>query len=203
MDITIQDGKIQLPNSSFLEEKIEFLLYLSSHSKFVFPLHRMIIIEGKLSCACFRRRSCKSPGKHPAMPWHKPPDPKEPQTQVWIRNHVKQWPDCGWGIHLGLSQIMVVDVDPRNYDMGDRFNLLYTLGIDFDKPQVKTGGGGWHWYLGGGADHDPVLGVKDPGGKRSCCRQFARGVEFLSGQHYVVLPFSPHASGKWYERGAM
>ena len=203
MDTTTQSDKTQLPRFFEISEKIEYLLSLVDLGYWIFPLHDMTWVDGKPRCTCHLGERCPGPGKHPDGKWSQPLDPALSWTKEYIRNIVALWPDRGWGLHAGRSSLCVLDVDPRHGGNETLAELVRVWQISLDEPTTKTGGGGSHRFYSADSLVDQIKGWPLPSGKRSTNIALGPGVEFFSGQHYVVLPYSPHASGGWYAPGSM
>ncbi len=88
-------------------------------------------------------------------------------------------PDCNWGVACGVSNLVVVDLDPRN---GALEGQLDELPASFT---VRTGGGGWHVYFRGQCKGRTGL---------------MPGVDLQSSGKYVVLPGSVTDSAYTVER---
>lgn len=182
-------------------EKIAYLHGLLDLGYHIFPLHDLAINSAGPHCGCRLGGRCPGPGKHPLSQWSKPLDPADPQSRRYIENIVTEWPDRGWGLHVGLSGLCVLDVDPRNGGVEGLRALQQRLGLELLPPTVHTGGGGEHYYFRAPASCDPRRGLVGRNGASRCTIQLVSGVEIFFGQHYVVLPMSPHASGGWYIQG--
>lgn len=198
METIAQSVKSQVSRFFEIPEKISFLQGQLDLGRPIFPLHDMIRPGGIAHCGCNLGTRCPGPGKHPLIAWSKPLDPKDPQARRYIDAVVRQWPERGWGLHLGLSGLAVLDIDPRHGGNESAADLVRNLDLPLRWPTVATGGGGVHYYFQAPADTDPVKGVRGLNGHTSTNIALGAGVEWLSGQHYVVLPYSPHASGGWY-----
>ena len=134
-------------------------------------------------CAC-GKHGCKNLAKHPigALAPHGVKDAStDPQT---IRAWWRRYPLANIGIGTGPeSGLVVVDIDPRNGGHPDRLPGKMPL-----TPKVRTGGGGWHFYLG-----HPGNGVKFPKELPDC-----KGVDLKARGGFVVAPPSLHVSGRPY-----
>ena len=193
---TIVNGP--LPLFFKVSEKVSYYNGLIDLGYFIFPLHRLFWIEGNPSCDCHLGTECQSPGKHPSGKWSNPLNPSDPQARRCVQAIIEHWPDRGFGIHIGLSGLIVIDVDPRNGGDTGLEKLSLQMGCDLGKPYCITGGLGKHFYYRAPPNCDPRKGWTGPNGVSSTNVLLAPGVELLSGQHYVVLPYSPHKSGRWY-----
>ena len=107
----------------------------------IVPLHN--IDSGK--CSCRRKSACGTPGKHPRLSgWITKGSTEISQLRKWW----KQWPLANIGIVTGqVSDIVVIDVDAKSGGL----ETLRQLNAEYPELQstfaVKTGGGGWHFYL--------------------------------------------------------
>src|SRR3972149_5287990 len=116
--------------------------------------------------------------KIPLVPW------KELQTRRATRKEIINWftsyPEANVGIVLGkVSNLMVVDIDPRNGGSYEEFKDVKTV-------KVKTGGGGWHIYF----QYDE--GFHNLSSIRS-------GIDIKTEKGYAVAPPSIHQSGDLYK----
>jgi predicted P-loop ATPase len=150
------------------------LWYARERGWYVFPTHGIV----NSNCTCGRGLACHAPGKHPRTAHGYSDASIDPrQIEEWFR----KWPDSGIGIATGLSDLVVVDIDPRN--RGDQ--TLSTLPPIPPTPRVLTGGGGWHYYL-----------KKPPGGKFPS-GVLAQGIDLKSDGGYVLAPPSIHIQGQY------
>jgi len=100
-----------------------------------------------------------------------------------IRAWWSRVPNAGIGISLHPSDLVVVDVDPRNDGVASLANLVSELGPLPRTVTALTGGGGWHYLL------------RAPKVETQC--KIAPGVELLANGYIVVAP-SIHPSGNAY-----
>ena len=157
----------------------------------IFPVHSVIVASetAEFKCTC-GNLGCKSPGKHPSVIGGF----KEATTDL---DKINNWWGCGGthrdhniGIVPGLSDLVVIDIDPKN--AGDRGldKLIAKYGqMGFDTaPRVCTGGGGNHFYFQA-YPNDPLSNASGalPG-----------GIDVRGCSGYVVAPPSLHISGKPY-----
>lgn len=192
---TFDDDK---PKVSFLPEnpKLSFLLSCLRRGWYIFPLHLLIPEpSGAFRCSCGGGTACLGLGKHPIGRWSKPWDPKNPQTEKRLVAYLEKWHDRGFGIHLGLSGLVCLDVDPRNGGNESLARLQSAGLVPSIEPHVITGGGGRHLYFTAPANVHDRLGWFGPNRQRRCHVELSPGIDWLSGQHFMVLPFSPHKSG--------
>ena len=151
---------------------------------YIFPIHRIATVGGTPACGC-GQAGCKDMGKHPAIRWREGSTNKLSEVRrLWARR-----PYSGIGLDCGKSGLYVVDIDPKNGGESSLAELNTTHGEDWhDTRTVATGGGGWHFYFrnlpGDKAMHNTIL---------------APGVDTRGHGGYVVLPPSPHKSGRNYE----
>ena len=134
---------------------------------------------------CRMEQLCRSPGKHPLTPNGVKYATTTPDI---IKDWWAKWPRANIGICTGRqSNLLVLDVDPRNGGDETLKQLIAQYGKLPETPLCATGGGGWHYYfqhpgaiqLGGKDSRYPGLDVKGNGG-------------------YVAAPRSGHYSGGVY-----
>lgn len=147
----------------------------------VLPLHTPMPVPSFSDCSC-GHRTCSSVGKHPrtAHGVHDATTDLEQIMEWW-----DEWPDANIGIATGVvSNLIVVDVDPRNG--GDE--SFKELTARHGKPSMGlsawTGGGGYHLFFK--YKDQPV--VYRP----------AKGIEIKADGGYIVAAPSLHASGEYY-----
>lgn len=175
--------------AKFYREMEEQLAAYASLDWVIFPLHRIIRDKetGERRCNCHGGRAgenhCPGAGKHPRVLWSQM---NEPAGTRRIERWNSEQPSQGWAIHLGPSNVCVLDIDPRNggtkslIDLAERFGIPKTL-------SSTTGSGGQHFYF------------NDDGQFPDCTKiDLAPGVELLRGRHIAILPPSPHKSGGSY-----
>lgn len=147
----------------------------------VFPL-QWITDEGKCSCG---NGDCQNAGKHP-MTEHGFKDATKQFARIdrWWRAS----PHANVGIATGkVSNLFVVDIDPRNGGDASLKRLVEAHGPFPDTVCVKTGGGGDHLY------------VAHPGGNHAGWQKHvAAGIDICADGSYVVGAGSSHKSGKPY-----
>lgn len=143
----------------------------------VVPLHHVIDDV----CSCRKGMDCPSPGKHPRTA-HGVKDASADPEQV--RKWWQRWPNANIGIACGAaSQLIVVDVDPRNG--GSLAAIEARYGTLPPTVQSETGGGGLH-----------ILFRADSG--KSCDPPGVAGVNILADGKMFVAPPSLHHSGRRY-----
>lgn len=105
---------------------------------------------------------------------------KEKATREQITEWFNKYPKANFAVVTGkISNIVVVDIDPRHGGSDEYFKDIHTL-------IVKTGGGGWHYYFlyeEGIQNHVGIL----------------PGIDVRGEGGYVVLPPSSHKSGNSYQ----
>ena len=152
-------------------------------------------------CTC-NRDDCGSPGKHPL--WRDWPekgisDPTKVDG-LWLGTNLGVRREGGLGVPIGprtspnigiltggASNLLVLDVDPRNGGDETLFDLERVHGPLPETAQVITGSGGSHYYF--------VLdeGVMVPS------VTFGQGLDIKSHRGFVVAPGSVHGNGLTYE----
>jgi hypothetical protein len=137
----------------------------------------------RASCSC-RDPSCGQPGKHPlgALVPHGVNDATCNRARVlaWWTRH----PQANIGLATG-HRFDVLDVDGPEGAHAIR-ELAATHDLHSSGPLVRTGGGGWHYYLAPSG-----LGNARPAGLKH--------VDWRGRGGYVVAPPSRHASGHPYQ----
>lgn len=142
------------------------------------PIHP--VIEGR--CACKSGEKCGSPGKHPTLGRGYKPTADAPEiVKLW-----GQFPGANIGIFPGPSDLVILDIDPRNGGEESLADIKSKHPFP-DTPMVHTGGGGWHFYF---RRPSGVLELRSG--------VLAPGVEVKADTGYVVAPPSMHYSGKEY-----
>jgi hypothetical protein len=138
---------------------------------------------GRMACSC-RDPGCGQPGKHPlgSLVPHGVKDATCNRARIlaWWTRH----PQANIGLATG-HRFDVLDV---NGPAGEHAiqALAATHGLTSSGPLVRTGGGGWHYYLA-----STGLGNAQP-------RELEH-VDWRGQGGYVVAPPSRHASGHPYE----
>jgi Bifunctional DNA primase/polymerase, N-terminal len=134
-------------------------------------------------CSC-RDPDCGQPGKHPlgALVPHGVKDATSNRARVlaWWTRH----PQANIGLATGHA-FDVLDVDGP---AGERAigQLAAAHGLQSSGPLVRTGGGGWHFYL-------------TPTGLGNVHPQGLQHVDWRGRGGYVVAPPSRHANGHHYQ----
>jgi Bifunctional DNA primase/polymerase, N-terminal len=134
-------------------------------------------------CSC-RDPGCGQPGKHPlgSLAPHGVKDATTNRARVlaWWTRH----PQANIGLATGHA-FDVLDVDGAAGAHAIR-ELAATHGLRSSGPLVRTGGGGWHYYLA-------------PTGLGNANPQGLAHVDWRGRGGYVVAPPSRHASGHPYQ----
>lgn len=130
-------------------------------------------------CGC-GKLACKRPGKHPVAAGA---DRGATLDLGQIRKETASG-DLNLGLHCGLANVVVLDVDPRNGGRETFARLQAEYGLE-TAVVAETGGGGQHYYFRAepGATYPASLGP---------------GVDVLSGNKYPVIAPSRHKSGGQY-----
>ncbi len=160
----------------------------------VFPLFepdadapRDIRSDGKRTggCSC-QKADCENAGKHPRTGpgglHHATTDPG--QVEYWWR----RWREAGVGLRTGCALqgggfLAVVDVDPRSNGDSTLAELEAEHGTLSETLTVRTGGGGWHYYL---STPEPLPS-----------RKLGDGLDLKAAGGYVVAPPSLHPQGQY------
>jgi len=132
-------------------------------------------------CTCPRGADCISPGKHPAIDaW---------QTSATTDLHVlRDWFAGGRfniGVVCGVSNVVVIDIDPRNGGDASFAALIQELGPLPPTLSADSGGGGQH------------LVFRRPTGE--LVSKLALGVDLLRDSRQFLVEPSVHPSGKRYQ----
>lgn len=163
----------------------------------IFPLHKMKSnYDGSIKwCSCKSGHLCPRLGKCPRIQWGDISQYPEPNgVEVWLAEGHRNW-----GVHLGRSGLICVDVDPRSGGLASLEALTREHGKFPKTAKCLTGSGGIHFFYRAPSHYDPILGLCDEDGLSTSNFKLAPGVEVLSGQHFVVLPYSIHKSGNLYQ----
>jgi Virulence-associated protein E/Bifunctional DNA primase/polymerase, N-terminal len=143
-------------------------------------------------CACPRGHPsrdaaghCGSPGKHPRTP----AGVKDATTDAaTIARWWSTWPRAHVAIAAGASNLLVVDVDPRNGGDDSLAELEAAHGPLPPTPRQLTGGGGVH-VLFRRPDRKHVRGPR---------HGLGRGVDVKADGGYIIAAPSGHLSGRGY-----
>ncbi|WP_250035603.1 bifunctional DNA primase/polymerase [Paractinoplanes maris] len=149
-------------------------LAYARHGIPVLPVHAP---DPRGGCTCDRGVSCDRPGKHPLLRHGLHDASADPrQIEMWW----SRWPGANVGLRTGVA-MDVADVD----SVEGRHGLCHLLGGELPAgPQVRTGGGGWHFWF-------------SPMGYGNRVRLLP-GVDWRGVGGYVVAPPSRHSSGADY-----
>ncbi len=123
-------------------------------------------------------------GKHPLLPTgvYAATSEEKKICQFW-----QQYPKAGIGIATGpVSNLLVIDVDPRNGGELSFDALPINLAFD-DDYRVQTGGGGFHLYFKYPCNYVGKINST-----------LAPGIDVKGRGGYVVAPPSIHMSGRDY-----
>lgn len=171
-------------NQHMLKTKKDYALAYAAIGWRVFPCWWVIKkSDDSIICAC-GKQDCKSPGKHPH------PSAGKGQLAATIdTNTINKWwnanPNANIAVYLAPSNMVAVDIDPRNGGIESIEILEDQHGPIFSDVLQYTGGGGEH----------RVFTVPDnmllPG-------KLANGVD-LKQNGYIMVEPSSHISGKTYE----
>lgn len=197
-------GFVNATSPEFVEKKINFLLGCLDRGWWIFQLRDILFTHNfPPACSCAKGEACRTIGKHPLGLWTDPPRPDLPRTRKWVQHWVTHKPTRGWGVHLGLSGLWAIDIDTKLDGYAELAiiqsrNLLPAL-----VKHVLTPSGGCHMYfkMPPGENHPRKGLLSADGVSRFCGWTPAPGVDVWAGQHYLVLPYSPHRCGKFYEKG--
>ncbi len=153
---------------------LDAALAYARHGIPVLPLHAPAL-GGRCSCG---RATCERPGKHPRLRHGLTEASTDPLTiEAWWA----RWPEANIGLRTGTA-MDVADVDSAEGWHG----LRHLLGGELPPgPQVRTGGGGWHFWF-------------RPSGRGNRVR-VVPGLDWRGLGGYVVAPPSRHASGSTYD----
>ena len=146
-------------------------------------------IQADGCCTC-GKPECKAPGKHPVFPGKNRGATIDP---VQIRREGMKHPGANIGVHLGLSRLVCIDVDPRNGGNETLARLERQHGGLDTTVIADTGGGGRHLFFAAPGEGTPLPSKGSVGS----------GIDVLHGTSYPVIAPSRHASGKayrWAER---
>lgn len=164
-----------------LPHTVSFALWLASLGWLVVPLHA----PSPMGCTC-GRLDCRSAGKHPRTPnGLKDASKESPIIEDWWA----RMPESNVGIVTGaVSNIIVVDVDPRHGGDVALAHLVHENGAFPSTLESKTGGGGTHFVF----EH-PGFPVANSAGK------LGAGLDIKADGGLIVAPPSLHASGQRYQ----
>lgn len=132
-------------------------------------------------CSCDKGVRCERPGKHPRLRHGLTEASTDPRRiELWW----SRWPGANVGLRTGI-EMDVADVDSEEGWHGLRHLLGGTMPAG---PQVRTGGGGWHFWF-------------RPTGFGNRVRLLP-GLDWRGVGGYVVAPPSRHVDGdyRWLRR---
>lgn len=152
---------------------LDAALAYARHGIPVLPVHTPAA-DGSCSCGW---PGCERPGKHPRLRHGLTDASVDPQRiELWWT----RWPEANVGLRTGVA-MDVADVDSPDGWHGLRHLLGGSLPAG---PQVRTGGGGWHfWFRPMGYGNRVHL---------------LPGVDWRGAGGYVLAPPSRHVSGRTY-----
>lgn len=154
-------------------------LALSREGWSVFPCHSIV----RAKCTCTKGVGCPSPGKHPrTFNGSADATTDEATIEVWWG----RWPDANVAVNVGMSGLVVVDVDRKP----GGFDSLNDLGVEMPETlTASTGGAGRHYVF-----------------RASTARQihnrntWRTGIDVKAAPNgYIVVAPSNHISGGRYE----
>lgn len=156
-------------------------LWYASHGLAVFPVHS--VADGRCSCG---NADCANAGKHPRTA-------RGLTDATMVSDKIKAFwtaaPDANVGIATGLSDLVVVDVDPRHDGDESLAVLRAAIGAEcFETVTALTGGGGQHLYYRA----PESLDIRNSAGL------LGPGLDVRANGGYVLAPPSSHASGNPY-----
>lgn len=152
---------------------LDAALAYARHGIPVLPVHTPAA-DGSCSCG---RSGCDRPGKHPRLRHGLTEASLDPRRiEMWWA----RWPEANVGLRTGVA-MDVADVDSAAGWHGLRHLLGGALP---GGPQVRTGGGGWHFWF-------RTLGYGNRVG-------LLPGVDWRGVGGYVLAPPSRHAAGTTY-----
>lgn len=146
----------------------------------VIPLHFPIFQNGKPPVCSCGNPNCASIGKHPALK-------NGVKGATKDKKIIQKWWDKGnWniGIAAGASNIIIIDVDPRNGGIETLKSICAYAPIP-KTLTAQTGGGGKHYIFLSNIDQ------KLP-------KTLGPGIDVQQGNRYIVAPPSLHKSGNNY-----
>lgn len=160
---------------------LNFALDYAKNGFKVIPVHYPV----KNGCSCGNTK-CNSMGKHPMIKNWNVDATTDPEK-------IKQWwnksPNANIGIITGLaSNLIVIDVDIKNGATKHLTKLRKNYPVLNQTSIVKTGGGGYHFYL---RTYDSNL--------KNSASKLDQNVDIRANGGFIVAPPSLHHSGKRYE----
>lgn len=137
-------------------------------------------IDDFRECEC-GQPACSRPGKHPRSSGS---DRGATSNAARIKGETLTG-DANIGLHPGLANLVILDIDPRNGGRETFTRLQQEHGSLESAVIAETGGGGEHHYF------RATAGVTFPS-------SLGDGVDVLSGNKYPIIPPSRHHSGGTY-----
>ncbi len=149
----------------------------AEHNLFVIPVWRAV--NGR--CPCPGGAQCKSPGKHPAIDsWQTAASTDLTTLRDWFAAPSSY----NIGVVCGLSNIVVIDIDPRNGGQATFEALVSEFGTLPETVTADSGGGGAHYVF-----RRPLGDLESKLGK---------GVDLLRDARQFLVEPSLHPSGGGY-----
>ncbi len=151
----------------------------------VMPVHSTAYFGSDIGCTC-GNRACRSIAKHPIfLKWQNIIEADVQTAKGWYL----KYPWANLGVITGkISQVVVLDIDPKNGGMVSLQELEKRFGEIPETPIVRTGSGGTHYYF------------RHPGYQiPNRANMFGGGIDFRGDGGFVVAPESRHISGSNYE----
>jgi hypothetical protein len=162
----------------------------------IFPLQKVLRNHdgSRVWCACREALKCPNVGKCPRVKWTRRENHLDLMTLAgwWAMGY------RGYGVHLGWSGLMGLDLDPRNFTLESVRTVRAWLREFPTAYKVRTGSDGLHVYGIAENNIDPVLGFVHSSGLHVTKIEEMPGIEICAGQKFFVAPFSPHKSGNFY-----
>jgi hypothetical protein len=145
-------------------------------------------VSQKTGCLC-GERDCGNAGKHPIGPLARHGLNDATVDPARINSWWRRYPPANVGIATGPSNLVVVDIDPRNGGDAKWAKLVARFGRRIGRTyRVRTGSGGMHYYFR--APRGIVIA--------SCSNALGPGVDVKARGGYVIAPPSYHKSGNFY-----
>lgn len=167
---------IALPDRALLKAALSY----SQRGWHVFPCYE----PTPKGCSCKAGERCHHPGKHPRLGngYEASKDPKE--IEAWW----KQFPNASIAIQPGPSELVVLDIDPRNDGDSTLAELEREHGQLPKTVTALTGGGGQHYYF-----------RRPPDAIRLKSGILGQGIDLKADTGYVIAPPSVHYTGVLYQ----
>jgi hypothetical protein len=160
-------------------------LKLAAQGFLVFPCHSVKLKTA--ACTCNKEGNCLKKAKHPHIKgWPQKASDDEEQIRQWW----SKWPNANVAILTGhLSELAVLDVDPRHGGLETLKELTVDHPEILDTFTVTTGGGGLHLYFRH-PGHDTTIRNR---------QGILPGFDVRGDGGYVIAPPSIHKSGRRYK----